>query len=97
MKMMKAVLEIFQYPNMQQQKSLKALGATLKIIDIWIKLFLVNYDARCEAYINAMKDIFKQIPQTIIKALTPKQKVQKLMTYIGGGWYMEKVLREYHH
>ena len=24
------------------------------------------------------------------KALTPKQKVQKLMTDIGGGWYMEK-------
>ena len=34
--------------------------------------------------------MFKQIPQTIIKALTPKQKVQKLMTDIGGGWYMEK-------
>ena len=37
-----------------------------------------------------MKDIFKQIPQTIRKALTPKQKVQKLMTDIGGGWYMDK-------
>ena len=24
------------------------------------------------------------------KALTPKQKPQKLITYIGGGWYMEK-------
>ena len=67
MKMMKAVLEIFQYLNMQQQKSLKALGATLKIIDIWIKFFLVNYDARCEAYINTMKYMFKKIPQTMIK------------------------------
>ena len=27
-----------------------------------------------------MKDMFKQIPQTMIKSLTPKQKVQKLMT-----------------
>ena len=35
-----------------------------------------------------MKEMFKQIPQTMIKALTPKQKVQKLMTDIGGGWYM---------
>ena len=34
--------------------------------------------------------MFKQIPQTIKKSLTPKRKVQKLMTYIGGGWYMEK-------
>ena len=37
-----------------------------------------------------MKEMFKQIPQTIKNALTPKQKFQKLMTYIGGGWYMEK-------
>ena len=34
-----------------------------------------------------MKDMIKQIPQTVIKALTPKQKVQ---TYIGVGWYMGK-------
>ena len=34
--------------------------------------------------------MFKKIPQTMIKALTPKQKVQKFMTDIGGVWYMEK-------
>ena len=28
------------------------------------------------------------------KAPTPKQNVQKLMTDIGGVWYMEKVLRD---
>ena len=71
-------------------KALKLLGATLNFIDIWLKLFVENYDARCVAYINAMKEIFKQILQPISKALTPKQKVQKLMTDIGGGWYMEK-------
>ena len=49
-----------------------------------------NYDARHVAYITAMKDMLKQIPLTMIKELTPKQKLQKLMTYIGGGWYMEK-------
>ena len=53
-------------------------------------MFPDNYDAICKAYINAMKDMFKQIPQTIIKALTPKQKVQKLMIKIGCGWYMGK-------
>ena len=26
----------------------------------------------------------------MIKSFTSKQKVQKLMTDIGGGWYMEK-------
>ena len=34
--------------------------------------------------------MFKKTPLTMIKALTPKQKVQKLMTDIGGGWYMGK-------
>ena len=34
-----------------------------------------------------MKEMFKQIPLTTIKALTPTQKVQKLITDIGGGWY----------
>ena len=29
----------------------------------------------------------------MIKALTPKQKIQKLMTEIGGRWYMEKSAR----
>ena len=52
-----------------------------------------NFDARCEAYINAMKVMFRQIPQTIKIALAPKQKVQKLMTDIGGGWYMVKIAR----
>ena len=37
-----------------------------------------------------MKEMFKEIPQTIKKALTPKQKVQTLMTNISGGWYIGK-------
>ena len=40
-----------------------------------------------------MKDMFKQILQTIKIGLTPKKKVQKLMTDIGGGWYMRKSAR----
>ena len=43
-------------------------------------------------YNKAMGKMFKQIPLTMIIELSPKQKVQKLMTEIGGGWYMEKVL-----
>ena len=34
--------------------------------------------------------MFKKIAQTMSIALTPKQKVQKPITDIGGGWYMEK-------
>ena len=66
------------------------MGATLNSIDIWLKLLEENHDARRLAYITDMKDMFKQIPLTMIKSLTPKQNIQKVMTDIGGGWYMEK-------
>ena len=49
-----------------------------------------NYDDIPVAHITAMKEISRKIPLTMIKALNQKQKVQKLMTEIGGGWYMEK-------
>ena len=67
-------------------ESLKALGATINFIDICLKLFEDIYDARCVAYIIAMEFMFNKIPLTVIKALTPKQKVQKIMIEIGGGW-----------
>ena len=66
---------------------------TSELIDIWLKLICDNSDARCEAYINDMKLMFMQIPQTVEIALTSKQKIQKLMIDIGGGWYMEKSAR----
>ena len=75
-------------PKYETTKALIALCATLNFIDIWLKLIIGNYSARCDAYVNAMKEMFKQISLTMKKALTPKQKVQKLMTDIGGGWYM---------
>ena len=53
-------------------------------MDIWMKLLEYNYDARYVAYITAMKEMFKQISLTIIKAVTPKINVQKVMTEIGG-------------
>ena len=39
----------------EKTKSLKALGSTHNFIDIWLKLFCYNYDARCVAFITAMK------------------------------------------
>ena len=53
-------------------KTLEALGATINFIDICLKLLRGNFDARCEAYINAMKLMFMQIPQTVKIALNPK-------------------------
>ena len=42
---------------------------------MWLKLLCGNYDARCEAYINAMKLMSTQIPETFKIALTTEQKI----------------------
>ena len=65
-------------PKDATTKPLKELGATIHFIYICIKLFIYNYDARCEAYINATKDMFKQIPQTMIKHLLQKKNPRNL-------------------
>ena len=49
-------------------------------------MFEDNYSARCVAYITAMKEMFKQIPLTMMKSLTLEKNMQKFMTDIGGGW-----------
>ena len=49
-----------------------------------------NYCARSESYINATEEMFMQIPQKFERALTSKEKKEKLLTDIGGGWYLEK-------
>ena len=56
-----------------------------------------NYEVICEMYNKSMKYMFKTIPTKMTKPFSPKQKFQKLMTEIGGGWYMEKLLMYYHH
>ena len=61
-------------------EALESLGDTLNFIDIFIKLLEENYEARRVANITAMKEMFKKISLTMIKALTPEQKVQKFMT-----------------
>ena len=72
-------------------EALEALGANFNFICIWLKLLEDNYDARLAAYRTAMKQIPKTIPTTMRKPVGPRQKVQKLMTEIGGGWYMGKI------
>ena len=66
------------------------MGATLNFIDIWIKILEENYEIISGMYNKYMKEMFKQISITMNKSLSLKQKVQKLMTEIGGGWYMGK-------
>ena len=73
--------------------SLESLGATLNFIEIYPKLLDHNYEVRFVIYNKAMKEMFNQIPTTMTKALIPKQKVQKLMTEIGGRWYMENIYK----
>ena len=66
-------------------KALEALGDTLNSVENWLKLLDHTCEVRCGMYNNAMEEIFKQIPITMTKALTPKRKFRKLVTEIGGG------------
>ena len=74
-------------------EALEALGATIPFIEIWIKLLDDNYDARRVAYSRDMKEMLKQIPTTMTKPRSPRKKVHKLTTGIGGGRYMEKITK----
>ena len=70
----------------ESTKTLEALGTTINFIDIWLKLLRAILNAICEAYTNAMKVMFRQIPKTIKISLTSKQKFQK--THDKYWWWM---------
>ena len=55
-------------------KALTELGATLNLIYIWLKLFLFNYNSRCDVYVNDMKDMFKLITLTMKNYLLQNRK-----------------------
>ena len=74
-------------PNDATVKALKSLGATFNFIDIWLHNFRHNYFDQSESYRFAMVEMFKTIPQIFLKPLTTREKNQKLITDIGGGWY----------
>ena len=80
-------------PNDATVKTLDSLGATFNFFVIWLKLLRENYYARSESYGNDMEEMFKKIPQNVERALTSRAKNQKLMTDIGGGWYLKKCAR----
>ena len=84
-------------PNDATVKELKSLGTTFHFIGIWLQLLRENYFAQSESYSIAIEEMFKQIPQNFEKAITSREKNQKLMKDIGGGWYLKNVKRDYHH
>ena len=58
-------------PKHSATEALEELGYTINFIDIWLKLLEDNDWSIRIAYITAIKDMFKQIPLTMIKELTP--------------------------
>ena len=79
-----------EIPNDAPVKSLKSLGATFNFIDTWLQNFHEKYFSRSESYSISMEEMFKKIPQNVEKPLTSREKNLKLMTDIGGGWYLKK-------
>ena len=43
-----------------------------------------------------MVKMSKNIPQNVEKPLTTRKKNKKLVTDIGGGWYLKNVQKDYH-
>ena len=80
-------------PKHATTEVLEELGTTLNFIEIWLKVSEENYEVICGMYNKATKYTFKQIPTTMTKSLSPKQKSRKLMTEIGGGWYMKTIAK----
>ena len=65
-------------PNYATVKEIKSLGATFNFIDIWLHLLHENYLTRSESYSITMKEMFKQIPQNVEKALNSREKKLKI-------------------
>ena len=65
-------------PKYMTTEALEELGATFNFIEIWLKLLEEKYDARRVSYSTAIKDMFKQIPTTTTKPLSPKKKSRNL-------------------
>ena len=80
-----------EIPNDATVKALKSLGDTFNFIDTWLHSFCENYFARSESYRLAMNEMVKTIPQNVEKPLTSIEKNKKLITDIGGGWYLKKI------
>ena len=72
-------------------EALEELGANFNFIEVWLKLLEDNYYARRVAYITAMKEMLKKIPTMMTKPLIPRQKLQKLITETGDGWYTKNI------
>ena len=77
-------------PNDATVKALKSLGDTFNFIYIWIYNFCDNYFDQSESYRVTIVKMFKKTPQNVEKPLTTREKNQKLITDIGGGWCLEK-------
>ena len=75
-------------PNYATVKALKSLGATFNFIDTWLHNFRENYSSQSESYRLDMNDMFKTIPQNVENPTTSREKDQKLIIDIGGGWYL---------
>ena len=79
-----------EIPKDATVKALNSLGNTFNFIDIWLHNLRHNYFSRSESYTVAMVKMFKTIPQNVGNPITSREKNQKLITDIGGGWYLEK-------
>ena len=79
-------------PNKSSKHSLFSLGHTMKLFEILLQLFEVNYENRIMIYKINISELLKTIP----KSLPPKSpndyqgKYQTTIKAVVGGWFLEK-------
>ena len=75
----------------QKTYSLLLFGITPNLLYIWIKLFITNQLYLTTMYCEENHDLFKKIAFTITEAGDNKYKIQLLLTYLRGEWYINKI------
>ena len=77
--------------------ALHSLGATFIFIDIWLHTLIKIFFVQKHSYETAMGEMFKTTPKNDGIKLTSSEKNQRLITDIGGGWYLDKCKKKILH
>ena len=80
-----SILGYMLVPKNATTEASEALGDAINFIDIWLKLLENNYEIISGIYNKSMKDTFKKITLTMIKALSTKKSPE---SYDRNWWWM---------
>ena len=89
--MMEAVVGVFHYHQIQQQKHWFFLMQPYISLVVWLKSLEKNVLELCNMYFFNMNKKFHKIPVKLTKQHIPRGKCKSLLHAIVGGWYVNKL------